>query len=765
VSRDQVDRDARQEARAGRDINAAGDDITVILGELAWGKARDQLVVGNVLQQPPGFQPRPYLMGQLDRASYGGSAVCVLTGRRGAGKTHLAAAYARAKLAAGWRLVAWVNAADTGSLLAGLAAVADAAGLSDGSSPRDAAEVSRMVRDQLEADGNRCLLVFDDAEDPELLQPFVPAVGAARVLIISTRQSMTSLGISIPVDVFSAEEALALLDGRTGLADDEEAATVAAELGHLPLALAQASAMIAGQDLGYWTYLQRLRAVPVQEYLRRQDGPPYPHGVAEAVLLSLDAAWAGDQGGVCTGIMEIMAVLSGAGVSRDLLYAAGREGALARHRRRSRVSAESVDQALMRLAERSLLNFGLDGQTVIAYRQVMQVVRDLLAQQGRLAAVCRAAASVLDTRAAALAGSPDRAAVRDIIEQMTALLGNAAGPMTETDDELARISLSLRFWMLHHFNKLGDSSSQAIAVGEPLVAHFEQVLGPDHPDTLSARNSLAAAYQAAGRAAEAIPLYEQSLAACERLLGADHPRTLNSRSSLAVAYLGAGRLEEAIPLLEGTLAGRERVLGPDHPDTVNSRHNLATAYRDAGRVVEVIPLAEKILAGRERALGFGHPDTLTSQNNLAAAYRDAGWVAEAIPLFEQTMADQERVLGAEHLSTLTTRHNLANAYLDVGRVFAAITLHEQTLAACERQLGADDLKTLAARNNLAAAYRAAGRPAEAIPLLKRNLAACEQLLGADHPRTLSTRENLTATRQEAVDVKAAGNGGQPGQPL
>ena len=597
------------------------DDMTVILGPLTWGEARDQLVVGNIPQQPPGFQPRPYLMGQLNRASQGAPAV--LTGRRGTGKTQLAAAYARAKLAAGWRLVAWLNAADTGSLLAGLAAVADAGGLSDGSSPRDTAEVSRIVRRRLEADGDRCLLVFDDAEDPDLLQPFVPASGAAQVLITSTRQSMANLGTSITVDVFSPEEAVALLDGRTSLADDEGAAAVAAELGHLPLALAQASAMIAGQHLGYRTYRQRLRALSIQEYLSRRDGPPYPHGVAEAVLLSLDAARAGDQGGVCTVVMEIMAVLSEAGVSRDLLVAAGREGSLARHRRRSRVSAELVDRALMRLVERSLLNFDLDGQTVIAHRQVIQVVRDLLARQGRLAAVCRAAASVLDTRAAALAGSQDHAAVRDILEQMTALRDNAAGPVAETDDELARVLAPLRFWMLHHFNKLGDSASQAIAVGEPLVADFEHVLGPDHPDTLTARNSLAAAYQAAGRAAEAIPPYEQTLAACERLLGADHPRTLNSRSSLAAAYAGAGRLDEAIPLLERTVAGRERVLGPDHPDTVNSRHNLASAYRNAGRVVEAIPLFERNLDACERLLGADHPRTLSMRENLTAARQEA----------------------------------------------------------------------------------------------------------------------------------------------
>ena len=38
---------------------------------------------------------------------------------------------------------------------------------------------------------------------------------------------------------------------------------------------------------------------------------------------------------------------------------------------------------------------------MIAHRLVLRVVRDGLARQGRLAAVCRAAASVLDARARA----------------------------------------------------------------------------------------------------------------------------------------------------------------------------------------------------------------------------------------------------------------------------------------------------------------------------------------------------------------------------
>jgi hypothetical protein len=103
---------------------------------------------------------------------------------------------------------------------------------------------------------------------------------------------------------------LALLDGRTGLADEEGAAAVAAELNYLPLALAQAAAVIAGQRLGYRSYLDRLWALPTEEYLTGEDRQLYPRGVAEALLLvSLEAVQTADQSGVCTPhVMEKLVV-------------------------------------------------------------------------------------------------------------------------------------------------------------------------------------------------------------------------------------------------------------------------------------------------------------------------------------------------------------------------------------------------------------------------------------------------------------------------
>lgn len=68
--------------------------------------------------------------------------------------------------------------------------------------------------------------------------------------------------------------------------------------------------------------------------------------------------------------------------------------------------------------------------------------------------------------------------------------------------------LRLRLWALYFLNELGDSTAQAIAVGQPLLDDARRVLGPDHPSTLGSRGNLANACQAAGRAAEAIPLHE-----------------------------------------------------------------------------------------------------------------------------------------------------------------------------------------------------------------------------------------------------------------
>jgi tetratricopeptide (TPR) repeat protein len=477
----------------------------------------------------------------------------------------------------------------------------------------------------------------------------LPAGGRAQVVVTSSRAGLAALGVPVPVDVFTEPEAVAFLAERTGLADERGARGLARELGCLPLALAQAAAVIAGQRLDYATYAQRLATVTVADYLPRPEEDPYPDGTAQAITLALDAAHGDDPGGLTRRLLEVAGLLSPAGTSRTLLATAvGREPA-------------EVDAALQHAGAWSLLTWSVDGTVVVAHRLVMRVIREQAAANGALAQAAQDAIGGLDAMLPAQEDAWRHPGVmQEFVTQATVLAGHLDAFPGLLDGPAEQDMLDLLAWAGWYLNEISDIS-RAIPLLERTLADTERVLGPDHRDTLQSRNNLATAYQEAGRLDDALPLHQQTLADRERILGPNHPHTLNSRNNLAGAYYEAGRLNDAIALVEQTLADHERILGPDHPDTLRSRSNLATVYQAAGRLDDAIPLHQQAQADYERILGPDHPDTLRSRNNLADAYQAAGRLDDAIPLLERTLADAERLLGAKHPITVTVRANLQAA--------------------------------------------------------------------------------------------------------
>jgi tetratricopeptide (TPR) repeat protein len=631
--------------------------------------AESQVVVGEIPREPPAFLTREPLS-KLDEALGPGrvAVVCAMTGLRGVGKTQLAAAYARDRIRQGWDLVGWANAESRDSLMRDLARIAEAVGVADPEG--DSLESARRLRDHLNARVGDGLLVFDNATDPDELRPFLPATGDTQVVITSTDRAFAQLGMIVDVGVFSRNESVGYLATQTGLADHYGAAAVAFELGDLPLGLAQAAAMIADQHLTYERYLERLRRVPVAELVGPARGGDYPHAVAAALLLNVQAAEDRDPSRLAGWVLRIVATLSADGVRCDLL------SGLAEN------DQAQVDAAVQRCVAASLLTWSVAGDAVIMHRVLGRVLRER-DQVGHK--WDQTVAMALDLLEPQLFPEEQAWARREegarLAVQAEALW--QAGADALGDPDLARLVVRVRSWAVRQLRAAADLS-RAVEFGERTVADLEREFGPGHSDTLSARHDLAEACASAGRLDKAIPLFERTLADRERLLGPDHPDTLATRHHLASAYRDAARLDEAIPLFERTLADRERVLGTDHPDTLASRFYLAKAYEWAGGPIgHVIDQYERALADRERLLGPDHPDTLITRGDLANAYYSAGILDQAIPLLERNLADRERISGQNHPGTLTSLNNLAVAYALVRRYSEAIPLYERALASSD----------------------------------------------------------------------------------
>ncbi|WP_328716154.1 tetratricopeptide repeat protein [Nocardia salmonicida] len=722
-----------------------GNVAITILNQAVRDDLTEQLLrVGDFPDAAPCFVERATLdeIASAFQASTTQVSLCSLTGLRGIGKTQLAAAYARRRLAepvAG--VVAWANAESREKLEAELHRLALVLGVADpsGDTPASARAVVRALNDR----PGRHLLIFDNAVDPDLIAQYRPT-RTTQALITTTDHRFTVTGTQVHVSTYTRAESVRYLITRTARHDPAGADELADLLGDHALGLAVAAATILQRRNRFRTfgdYSAFLRARTLAEGLPLHAGSDYPLPVDTALRAAIDAAVDHTSGPVIDLLLRVIAILAPEGIQVDTLHRLAPKD--------HGVVADAIDVCC------NLSILTSTGDRIVMHRLTARAVREyLLADDETLDATAQSANNILWPDVRYDSQTAHNAAV---IAETTAHLDHAWSVVDDRAIATATAaallgSLAAVVW---HSARSGANLAATIERGERTAASSFTLLGAEHPNTLTSRSNLAAAYKEVGRANEAIPLYEAVVTDCLRVLGAEHPSTLASRNNLAVVFQEVGRVNEAIALYEAVVTDRVRVLGAEHPDTLTGRSNLAAAYKEVGRVNEAILLCEAVVTDRVRVLGAEHPDTLTGRNNLAAAYKEVGRVNEAIPLYEAVVTDCVRVLGAEHPFTLTSRNNLAVTYKEVGRANEAIPLCEAVVTDCVRVLGAEHPSTLTSRNNLAVTYKEVGRANEAIALYEAVVTDCVRVLGAEHPFTLTSRNNLAVTYKEVGRVNEA----------
>ena len=282
-----------------------------------------------------------------------------------------------------------------------------------------------------------------------------------------------------------------------------------------------------------------------------------------------------------------------------------------------------------------------------------------------------------------------------------------------------------------------------------------QVLGEEHPDTLSSMNNLAETLREQGDLGAARALHEQVLSIHRRVLGEEHPDTPRLMNNLALTLCAQGALGAARALHEQALPICRRVLGEEHPATLTSVNNLAETVRAQGDLGTARTLHEQALPIRRRVLGEEHPVTLYSMNNLGLTLRAQGDLGAARALHEQALSISRRMLGEKHPATSISMNNLALVLHMQGDLGAARALHEQALSICRHVVGEEHRDTLNSMNNLALTLYAQGDLGAARALHEQALLIRRRVLGEEHPDTTYSAWSLLSTLWEIGDKDTA----------
>ncbi|MFB7215405.1 tetratricopeptide repeat protein [Streptomyces sp. NPDC056255] len=572
----------------------------------------------------------------------GGTAVLcqVLTGMGGVGKTQLAADYARAAWdEGGLDVLVWATASGRSPVVSAYAQAGVELCRAD---PDDPEQAARTFLAWLAAKPGqrpcRWLIVLDDVTDPGDLVAYPddpgnryslwpPASPHGRTLLTTRRRDAALFGRDrrrIEVGLFTPAESAAYLtaaldaQGRTEPVGQLTA--LAAELGHLPLALAQAAAYLidSGDTAAAYRDLLADRATRLKDLAPDTLPDEQATALAAAWSLSIDRADTLRPAGLARPMLHLASLLDAYGIPQDVLTSEAARAHLAAHRTATGpdptaeltpVSRPDAVRALRALDRLSLIDHrpSTPHQAVRVHQLIQRATRDTLspAQQDQYA---RTAADAL-------------VAAWPAIERNTALAqnlrANTDALARHVEDALYRPDAHSVLYQLGH--SLGDSGQANAA-----TTHFQHLtdtttrhLGPDHPDTLAARHELAYWRGQSGDAAGAAAAVAELLLDSVRVRGNDHPDTLTTRRNLAHWRGQSGDAAGAAAAVAELLPDVVRVLGDDHPDTLTTRHELAHWRGQSGDVAGAAAAVAELLPDVVRVLGDDHPDTLTTRRNLA----------------------------------------------------------------------------------------------------------------------------------------------------
>jgi tetratricopeptide (TPR) repeat protein len=706
--------------------------------------------VWNLRGRNATFTGRDGILEQVrDRLLHGSAAGSAppqaLHGLGGVGKTQVALEYAH-RFKGDYDLVWWLSADQPELIPTELARLAAPLGLGvrpDGGIAETAAAVLEALRRGEPV--RRWLLVYDNADEPAAVRPFLPESRHGHVLITSRNPAWAQEAAPVEVEVFSRAESVEHLRRRVPGLAAQDAGALAVALGDLPLAVEQAAAWLTETGTPVGEYLAELDRQASAVLALNQPGD-YPVPVATTWTISFEALR--DRSPAAVRLLQLCSFLAPEPVSMALLRSDEMIQALIPYDEalRDRMMIGRVVREVGRFA---LARVDAASSTLQVHRLVQSVIRSRMSEAEQEQA-CHEVHRVL-VGARPRAGDTDDPENWPRYDQIWAHLGPSRARLCAEGETLQLLIDRVRYlW------KRGELEAALAFASELAAVWTARGRAPDtDPDLLSLRFHTANVLWSMGRFEEAREINTEVLRAQATALGNDHRHTLMTAGGLAAALRGLGRFEEALALDEQTYARFAENFGVDFPQALSSANNLAISYRLVGDFSKAMEIDREVLARRREVLGAGHPYTLSSAGSLARDMIDAGRFAEAVELLGTTLDTYREVLGDDFAETLRTAKSLAVALRKCGRLSEAQELTEATYERYLQRFGPRHPDTRACALNRAANLAAQDRDAEAVAISAGCLATYEEELGEGHPYTLVAVNNLAVYERASGAVSRA----------
>lgn len=284
--------------------------------------------------------------------------------------------------------------------------------------------------------------------------------------------------------------------------------------------------------------------------------------------------------------------------------------------------------------------------------------------------------------------------------------------------------------------KAPEAEAQLLALREALSSRF----GAEDRQTLTVGADHAAIQQIGGQPKLALIEQERLLTVMSRVLGPDDPETLDVKGSLAVTLNDLDQNARAVTLMREILARERRVYGDQHPRTLISLQNLATFVQDPQ---ETLALRRELLDGARARYGLAHQRSIGALSLMANVQAELGQQDAA----EQSYREALKAAASDPALTvagIVPHHNLANLLFKRNRLPEARREFEAVIADARQHFGADDWRTAAFTANYGNCLYKLGELALARAQLEASLAVLETQLGPQHDRSQDTREKLRA---------------------